>query len=98
MARNRVMAERDHAKRSRDHMHVIKRMTAPTDYCYEPFSTQWRMVDEDGAEICYIQISRDEAKPYWVRYGVLLETYMQHKLEDQDFMLDVIKKFPYRFS
>ena len=82
----------------RDHMHIIKRMTAPTDYCYEPYQTQWRMVGEDGAETCFVQISTDEAKPYWVRYGVLLENYMYSKLEDGSFMNDIIKKFPSRFS
>jgi hypothetical protein len=82
----------------RDHIHIIKRMSAPTDYCYEPHGTQWHMITDDGNEICYVQMSLDESRPWWVRYGLLLESYMHHKLEDADFMADVIKKFPSRFS
>ena len=80
---------------SRDPIHILNRMNAPTEYCYEPYSTQWRL-QSDGAEICYVQISLDEAKPRWVRYGEILEANMYHKLEDRKFMKDLLMRYPHK--
>ncbi len=80
----------------RDHMHIINRINEPTPFCYEPYTTQWRIQKQDGTELCYIQASMDESKPNWVKYGDILEHYMYHKLEDQKFMKDILIRYPHR--
>lgn len=81
---------------ARDNMHIIIRTNTPTNFCYEPFLTQWRMQEKDGKEICYIQISRNESKPHWVRYGLILESYMHYRLEDEKFIKYITMRYPVR--
>lgn len=70
----------------RDHIHILKRISAPTKYCIEPFSTQWRVAEADGTETCYIQANKDYANPIWIRYGYVLESRFYDMLEDEKFM------------
>jgi hypothetical protein len=70
----------------KDTMHIIKRVTVPTQYTFEPYKTQWRYTDSDGIETCYIQMSRDESNPHWIKYGDLLEYVFYDRLEDDKFM------------
>ena len=78
---------------SRDHMHILYRMNAPTEFCYEPYTTQWRIKRDDGTEVCFIQTSTDEAKPNWLRYSDLLERCMHNKLEDIEFMHNLLLNY-----
>ena len=67
-------------------LHIIKRVTIPTQFSPEPYKTQWRYTDADGLETCYIQMSREESNPHWIKYGDLLEYVFYDRLNDVRFM------------
>lgn len=69
----------------RDFIHVVYRYGPPSKFHCEPYSTQWRVRESDDTETCYIQTSKDEANPVWVRYGDLLEEILYPKLDDEIF-------------
>lgn len=77
----------------RDHMHIVRRFSHPTKFSYEPYSTQWHVTRGHEPVICYIQISKDEEKPRWVRLGYLLEKVMLEKVEDIAFIEECIDKY-----
>ena len=85
-------------EQKKDNIHILRRMEAPTAYCYEPYTTQWRMLGQDGTETCYIQASRDESKPEWKRYCYILEKSFYSKLEDENFMRELLAGLPVRES
>jgi hypothetical protein len=72
---------------------MVNRYSSPTRFCWEPFGTQWRLLQDDGTYITYIQLSKDPMNAYWVRYGELLERVFADKLADSQFMADSIDKF-----
>lgn len=74
-------------------MHSVKRVTMPTVYSIEPYSTQWHYIDADGVETCYIQMNRDEEHPHWIPYGTLLEYAFYDRLEDTEFMTKVMESY-----
>ncbi len=74
-------------------MHIVKRVTIPTQYSPEPYGTQWRYKDTDGFETCYIQMSRDESNPHWIEYGDLLSYVFYDRLENKEFMELTIESY-----
>ena len=80
-------------KKGRYEMHIVIRMTEPTKYSIEPYKTQWRYKDDDGTETCYIQMSRDDSHPHWIKYGDLLSYVFYNRLEDQEFIDSVILSY-----
>ncbi len=79
---------------TRDPMHIIYRMNAPTVHCYEPYSTQWRIRTDRGTEACYIQTSKDESKPNWERLGDILERSLYNKINDETVMQALLDGLP----
>lgn len=80
----------------REHMNIIPRYSRPTRTCKEPFQTQWHMMSNKVPQeptICYIQVSKDEQNPQWVRFGDLLETMLFEKTQDPIFMHECITQF-----
>lgn len=74
-------------------MHIINRVTVPTQFTYEPYGTQWRYGDESGKQVCYLQMSRDESNPHWIPFGDLLAYVFSERLEDETFMNQVMESY-----
>jgi len=74
-------------------MHIVNRVTLPTQYSYEPYGTQWRYSGTDGTEICYVQMGRDEANPHWIKFGSLLEFVFYDRLEEPEFMNKIMESY-----
>jgi len=56
-------------------MKTIHKYTVPTNVSsLEPYSTIW-IAEKDGGTQVWIQTSRDENKPKWVRAGEIIEHY-----------------------
>jgi len=56
-------------------MNIIQKYTIPTNVSsFEEYSTIWIAQKEDGAQV-WIQASKDENKPQWVRAGDVIEQY-----------------------
>lgn len=77
----------------RDHMHIVRRLNPPTKFSYEPYSTQWHATGDRGPMLCFVQISKDEDKPCWVRLGDLLERALFDKTEDAAFIEECIQVY-----
>lgn len=77
----------------RDHMHIVHRFSFPTAYTFEPYGTQWHVIRADQTTICYMQMSKNESKPKWIRMGDVLEIALMDKLEDLTFIEQCIEKY-----
>jgi hypothetical protein len=80
----------------REHMNIVPRYSRPTYTCKEPFGTQWHMMSNKipkESTVCFVQLSKDEQDPCWVRLGELLEAMFFEKTNDPVFMHECITKF-----
>lgn len=68
----------------------MKHYSAPTNLHKQPFLSVWKM-EEVRDTLCYIQISEDESKPIWMRYGDVVEMLSRHVADfEKTILLDVI--------
>lgn len=51
---------------------IIKKIVAPSKLCCEPYLTEWHADLEAGMQI-WVQTSKDENDPKWIRLGDLFE-------------------------
>jgi len=72
----------------------MNRIFPPTRYDKAPYRQIDCVKDEDGAgEECYIQLSDDEENPQWEIIGEFLHKVFKHKLSDEQFIDDCIKRY-----
>ncbi len=74
-------------------MNIQKRHTIPGKFHWEPYLTQWHFQRSSGTVVIYVQISHDETKPKWARYGSILEIAMKHKSNDLPFLEGCVAKY-----
>ena len=77
----------------RDHLHIVDRYSRPTSVCTEPFLTLWRVKQDDGRYAVYVQTSKDDISPEWVKMSDLLEGAFANRLEDPVFMFECVAKY-----
>lgn len=62
----------------------------PNRFNKEPYLTIWWMEDPKDT-LCFIQMSEDDQKPNWVRFGDVLEMLVRHVRDFENTILkDVI--------
>ena len=75
-------------------MSNMDRVFPPTRYDKAPYRQIVRVKDEEGAgEEYYIQLSEDEEHPYWELVGDFLLKAFSHKLSDEKFIDDCLKRY-----
>jgi hypothetical protein len=74
-------------------MKIQKRHAMPGKFHWEPYGTQWHFVKDSGTIVVYIQISHEEQKPRWVRYGSMLEVHLNDRLVDENFIDGCINSY-----
>lgn len=80
----------------RDHMHIVDRYSRPTSVCVEPFLTLWRVKQDDSSHVIYVQTSKDETFPEWVKMSDVLEGAFSDRLDDPIFMFECVAKYSLR--
>ena len=72
----------------------MERIFPPTRYDKAPYKQIDCVKDEEGAGVdCYIQLNDDEENPQWVLVGEFLYKAFAHKLKDEMFIDECIKRY-----
>lgn len=71
----------------------ITRFSKPTKTDRVPFGTWLTYQDPDDKQEHYLQMSKDETNPSWVRLGEVLEQVYLAKLEDDKFIKKIITAY-----
>lgn len=71
---------------------ILVRYSAPTKYDSAEYGQIWRQQLDNRYEQ-YIQVSKDEEKPEWIKMGVFLEKALCHKFYDETFIKECLKQY-----
>ena len=75
-----------------------KHYSVPINLNKEPFLSVWHL-EEPNETLCYIQISEDENKPVWMRYGDTIEMLSRHVPDFENTLLaDVLTALKFHES
>ena len=70
---------------------MLAKFTKPT-IDQAPYKTIWQFKHSDGSFEFWIQMSADEAKPSWMRLGLMLEdAFRWHIINDPAFIDDALR-------
>jgi hypothetical protein len=68
------------------------RYSAPTRFDLAEYGTRWNQHLDDAQEL-WIQTSRDESNPLWMKMGNFLELVFAKELETEKFLKECLEKY-----
>lgn len=70
----------------------LVRYNAPTKFDTAEYGKMWVQMLDDGKEI-YIQVSKDDTAPHWIRIGSFLEKVFYPKLYEESFIRECLDAY-----
>ena len=65
---------------------VLVKYSAPSKFTNEPYGQIWQAMHDDNLSTLYIQTSKNEAEPHWMKMGDFLEKAFAPQLNDEKFI------------
>jgi hypothetical protein len=76
-----------------DNSDVVFRLGPPTKISHEPYGFQWHLTSPIETTKVYIQTSKDEANPRWIRWSNMLEVVYCDMIKDRCFVEFCIARY-----
>ncbi len=65
---------------------ILIKYSAPSKFTNEPYGQIWKAMHDDNLSTLYIQTSRNEEDPHWMKMGEFLEKAFGQQVTEESFI------------